>query len=255
MPFPRANGEMEMTTQPVAVELITQSVAVELMTQSVAPVYDRRSVAGYSSTVIDRRYRRQGKTAFTLIELLVVIVIIAVLMGLAFPVFQSIQNQAKKTQAKNDVTQIVTAVNAYYTEYGKYPLTPGTPEDMSYGDGTSNGPLFNEIRNITATQNPRGIIFLSPPDARDQTNARSGIKTSDGQYYDPWGNPYRVRVDTNYDNFVVNPYSSNAGMSKDASGVLAVQAGVIAWSVGKNQTGGTGDKNSADSNDDVISWQ
>ena len=65
---------------------------------------------------------RPRAAAFTLIELLVVIVIIAVLMGLAFPVFSSIQNQAKKTQAKNDLTQIVTAVNAFYTEYGKYPL-------------------------------------------------------------------------------------------------------------------------------------
>jgi general secretion pathway protein G len=193
--------------------------------------------------------------AFTLIELLVVIVIIAVLMGIAFPVFSTIQNQAKKTQAKNDVTQIVTAVNAFYTEYGKYPLTPSSPSDTNYGGGTPNGPLFNELRNNAATQNPRGIIFLSPPDAKDQTNPRGGIKTTDGQYYDPWGTPYLARVDTNYDNFVANPYSANAGTSKDPSGNLAVQAGVIVWSLGKNQVGGMGDKNSTDSNDDVISWQ
>ena len=197
------------------------------------------------------------KTArgFTLIELLVVIVIIAILMGLAFPAFQAVQNQARKTQAKNDLVQIVNAVNAFYTEYGKYPLSPATPADTSYGGAVSNGTLFNELRNIAATENPRGIIFLSPPDAKDQTNARGGIKTSDGQFYDPWGKPYLVRVDTNYDNFVANPYSSNAGSAKDPSGNLAVQAGVIAWSLGKNQTGGTGDKNSTDSNDDIISWQ
>src|SRR4030095_8619261 len=60
--------------------------------------------------------------AFTLIELLVVIAIIAMLIGLLFPAFRAVQDQAKRTQAKNDLTQIVTAVNAYYTEYGKYPL-------------------------------------------------------------------------------------------------------------------------------------
>jgi prepilin-type N-terminal cleavage/methylation domain-containing protein len=207
------------------------------------------------SVIAGARSPARQELAFTLIELLVVIVIIAILMGLAFPVFQSIQNQAKKTQAKNDLTQIVTAVNAFYTEYGKYPLSPATPGDTSYGGATSNGTLFNELRNITPTENPRGIVFLSPPDAKDQTNARNGLKTSDGQYYDPWGKPYLVRVDTNYDNFVTNPYSANAGTTKDPSGTLAVQAGVIAWSVGKNQIGGTGDKNSADSNDDVISWQ
>src|SRR3989449_2467136 len=58
---------------------------------------------------------------FTLIELLVVIAIIAILAGLLFPAFRGVQDQAKRTQAKNDLTQIVTAVNAFYTEYGRYP--------------------------------------------------------------------------------------------------------------------------------------
>ncbi|MEP6709280.1 MAG: prepilin-type N-terminal cleavage/methylation domain-containing protein, partial [Verrucomicrobiota bacterium] len=68
--------------------------------------------------------RRIGKdvSGFTLLELLVVIAIITVLAGLLFPAFIGAQKQAKKTQAKNDVTQIVTAVNGFYTEYGKYPL-------------------------------------------------------------------------------------------------------------------------------------
>src|SRR3982751_5930949 len=74
----------------------------------------------FSRANAEMEMNRSG--AFTLIELLVVIVIISVLAGLAFPVFQSVQNSAKKTQAKNDLTQIVTAVNAFYTEYGKYPL-------------------------------------------------------------------------------------------------------------------------------------
>ena len=51
-----------------------------------------------------------------------VIAIIAVLIGLLFPAFRAVQDQAKRTQAKNDLTQIVNAVNAYYTDYGKYPL-------------------------------------------------------------------------------------------------------------------------------------
>ncbi len=64
---------------------------------------------------------RSGQRAFTLIELLVVITIIVVLMGLLFPAFRSVQDQARRTQAKNDLTQIVTAVNAFYTEYRKVP--------------------------------------------------------------------------------------------------------------------------------------
>ena len=65
--------------------------------------------------------RTRVSGGFTLIELLVVITVIAILMALLFPAFKGVQDQAKRTQAKNDLTQIVTAVNAFYTEYGKYP--------------------------------------------------------------------------------------------------------------------------------------
>src|SRR5207302_996245 len=131
--------------------------------------------------------RNSNHRAFTLIELLLVIVIIAVLMGLAFPAFQGVQNQAKRTQARSDLMQIVIAVNAYYTEYGTYPRTPTTPADTTYGAATTNDQLFNELRAVAAaTQNPRGIVFLSPPDAKDVNNPRSGISSAPataGQYF------------------------------------------------------------------------
>jgi prepilin-type N-terminal cleavage/methylation domain-containing protein len=199
---------------------------------------------------------RQDVAAFTLIELLVVIMIIAVLMGLAFPVFQGVQNQAKKTQARNDLMQIVTAVNAYYTEYGKYPLTPATPADTTYGAMTTNEQLFNELRSVTARQNPREIVFLSPPDVKDVNNPRAGISSAPapaGQYFDPWGNPYMIRVDTDYDNQVNNPYSQNAGSAP------LLRSGVIAWSFGKDalsqSTTTPADKHTGTNKDDVISWQ
>lgn len=202
---------------------------------------------------MEMKFSRRRLFAFTLIELLVVIVIIAVLMGLAFPVYQGVQNQAKKTQAKNDLTQIVTAVNAFYTEYGRYPTTAANETDATYGSSNSNRVLFDELRGIPSPLNTRGIVFLSPPDAKDLTNPRSGIAGATsamaGQYFDPWGNAYLVRIDWNYDNEVPNPYSGNAGATPN------LRSGVIAWSLGKNKTGGISDKKSADSDDDVISWQ
>src|SRR6266481_6735563 len=137
------------------------------------------------------------RDAFTLIELLVVITIIAILLGLLFPAFRGIQNQAKRTQAKNDVTQIVTALNAFYTEYGKYPLV--TADTIISGASTpSNAALFNVLRGLDATNNPRQIVFISPPDVKNPANPRSGIGA--GQYYDPWGTPYLVEIDGDYDN-------------------------------------------------------
>src|SRR6266478_7572310 len=72
-------------------------------------------------------------SGFTLIELLVVITLIIILMAMLFPAFRGVQNQAKKAQAKNDLTQIVTAVNAFYTEYGKYPTAEITDVAATYG--------------------------------------------------------------------------------------------------------------------------
>jgi prepilin-type N-terminal cleavage/methylation domain-containing protein len=206
--------------------------------------------------------KRQPTAAFTLIELLVVIAIIAVLMGIAFPVFSSIQNQARKTQAKNDVTQIVTAVNAFYTEYGKYPL-PATASGDGYsvGDGTtSSKAMFDALRGLDPALNPRQIVFISPAEDTSQASPK-GKLGSDGQFHDPWTSPYSIRIDADYDNKVPNPYGANG------AGTDPIRQGVIAWSLGKNGALGGGaaasatfDKepgtaNTYTSSGDVISWQ
>src|SRR5205809_7657505 len=187
--------------------------------------------------------------AFTLIELLVVIAIIAILVGLLFPAFRAVQDQAKRTQAKNDLTQIVNAVNAYYTDYGKYPLPAGTTGDFIYGPaGNSNPPsnaeLFYTLRGVNAgtmnannAANPRIIVFISPPYVKNDTagNRRSGVSSTDGSYYDPYGTPYDVEIDGNYDNQITtNPYTLNTG-----AGPGTLNIGVIAWSRGKDGAQGT----------------
>ena len=58
-----------------------------------------------------------------------------------------------------------------------------------------------------------------------------------------------MKIDGDYEGKVGNPYTSNAGATPD------LQLGVIAWSLGKDQAGGTGPKNVGTSDDDVISWQ
>jgi prepilin-type N-terminal cleavage/methylation domain-containing protein len=193
----------------------------------------------------------QSSSAFTLIEVLVVITIIAILLGLLFPAFRGVQDQTKRTQAKNDLTQIVTAVNAYYTEYGKYPIVT---DDIPIANTAD---LFYTLRAIASgtantgdAANPRKIVFISPPDAKDQTNPRGGIKTSDGQWYDPWGTTYKVVIDGNYDNTVPNPYGNNNGAGADP-----VRQGVMAWSLGKDGALGNNGDGKFTNSDDVISWQ
>ncbi len=224
MPFSRANAEVEIT---------------------VAAVYDRRTNCEKAPAVIDRRY-----SAFTLIELLVVIVIISVLAGLSFPVYQSVQNSAKKTQAKNDITQVVTAVNAFYTEYGKYPIdsTVTTDAAATYGGTPDSKNLFETLRGKTTTLNTRQIVFISPPEDTNQVSPKGKIGR-DGQFHDPWSTAYVIRIDADYDNQITpNPYGPNNG-----AGPEPIRQGVIAWSLGKDLTLGSGGKFTG--SDDVISWQ
>jgi len=207
--------------------------------------------------------RPHHANAFTLIELLVVIAIIAILVGLLFPAFKAVQNQARQTQAKNDLTQIVNAVNAFYTDYGRYPISGAS--DVTFGPGgnpTNNETLLRELRGCTgtagscvaaATINTRQIVFISPPDVKNSANPRSGIGTAvanEGQYFDPWGSNYVISIDGDYNNQVANPYTANAGGNP-------LSIGVIALSLGADQSGGVGsaDKNAGTASDDVISWQ
>src|SRR6266480_5060648 len=222
------------------------------------PVYPR--LAFHSNAVQERRPHR----AFTLIELLVVIAIIGILLGLLVPSLFTIYERARKTQAKNDLTQIVTAVNAFYTDYGRYPTT-ATSNNVIYGpEGVVSDVLFNELQAChlvngvrtpscctidTAPLNTRRIVYLSPRCSGTAT-ARSGIG-SDGQYYDPWATRYNIEIDADYNNQIANPYPDTA------AGAQSLSLGVIGWSYGKDQTKGT--RNPASPNyggsDDVISWQ
>jgi len=205
-----------------------------------------------------RRIGKQG-SGFTLLELLLVIAIITVLVGLLFPAFQAVQNSAKKTQAKNDLTQIVTAVNAFYTEYGKYPLPSTATTDTIYGpEGTSSADLFYTLRAVASglntgnAINPRQIVFISPPDVKDPASPHAGISPTDGQYYDPWGTVYNVEIDGNYDSQITNPYPDTDG----SAGASPLRQGVIGWAWGNDQTKGSkGVSTNFKGSDDVISWQ
>ncbi|MBU3664498.1 MAG: type II secretion system protein [Chthoniobacterales bacterium] len=185
------------------------------------------------------------RNAFTLIELLVVIAIIAVLAGLAFPAVQGALEQGRKAQARNDLQQLVTAIKAYQLEYGKLPTVADKGEFES-----DNNRLVTVLRGVANEGddkirfNPRMIAFFEPK----VSNAKKGGIGPDGVFYDPWGQPYKIRLDDNYDNAINNFYSQNAGFAN-------LNYSVIAASAGPDKTFGSGDKNSGTAKDDIISWQ
>ncbi len=168
---------------------------------------------------------------FTLIELLVVITIIAILAGLAFPALTGAMRAAKRGQARTDCTNLVIAVKNYYNEYGKYPVT-SAGADITWGpDNTDNNELMTVLMAESPTLNRKNITFIEPPlaEAEGRHGVLDGGGTNIGDFYDPWGTPYFIRVDSDYDSEIESP--------KDSSQVLFM--GVAAWSAGMDNDDST----------------
>jgi len=149
--------------------------------------------------------KKRKLSAFTLIELLIVIVIIAILASVAFPVTALVMEQARKAEAKNEVTNLVNAIKMYELEYGKLPFQAGE-------GGESDLEMFTDQDNIISVLsgynvdglNPRRKPFYEGKTAKnpDSPEPKGGLHGTDEQLQlsDPWGNPYVIWIDSNYDN-------------------------------------------------------
>jgi prepilin-type N-terminal cleavage/methylation domain-containing protein len=199
------------------------------------------------------------RRAFTLIELLIVIAIIGILMALLFPAVGGAMEAAKRAKAKNDLVQIAVAVKAYLTEYGKLPILSSVAsagEHTAWFQGDSTGDKKNSmiIRVLAGEDadglNPRKIVFLETRPAKGTgTNAKDGV-TSDFMFYDPWGTPYAIKLDSNYDNRL-EYYSEDPGKKEN------VTTTVITVSFGKNKKQQDITKSTDDNGrvDDLVSFQ
>ncbi|MFH0908542.1 MAG: prepilin-type N-terminal cleavage/methylation domain-containing protein [bacterium] len=143
--------------------------------------------------------------AFTLIELLVVIAIIGILAALLLPAISSAMTRAEKARAQTDLSQIVTAIKAYYGDYGKMPVATGDNGQADKTYGAKNKPnnqnvVMNILRAKDNVANPKATVFLDVPKESMEGADKDGLTyaAADGYYLDPWGNPYVVSMDTDF---------------------------------------------------------
>lgn len=156
-------------------------------------------------------------SAYTLIELLVVIAIIGLLAALILPGMAIIKTKALRAQAQQQMAEIATAISAYEAKYGRLPMIPGVPgksDDVTFGwDETGPSPtvvittnaaliaiLMDEVTygngqptpNQDHVLNTQRIRFLNA-ERTSELGAR-GLGP-DGEYRDPWGQPYVISLD------------------------------------------------------------
>lgn len=146
-----------------------------------------------------------------MIELLVVIAIIAVLAAAGFAGGNAAMQTARKVTAQAAATSVATAIDQFYTEYSSLPS--GTETAMAT-DGGAGVKLLNILAGLEKgndIENQRKIRFLSLKEAK--SGKRDGVVyngTGDEitGMYDPWGEPYYIVLDADYDQRLAIPAPS-----------------------------------------------
>jgi len=258
---------------------------------------------------------RRPRAAFTLVELLTVIAIIAILAAMLLPALARVKVLAQKKQARLEIDQIANAILKYDSDYGRFPVssaaqTAAGTNDFTYGgvfqtpagpltvgtpvsgnilsnseviailmDNTSlaNGVNTNHIRN------PQQTIFLNAkvsnydPDPLKHDTPVGGVDVN-GVYRDPWGNPYVISLDLNYNEYCNDWFYQKQTVSQQSgqtgwNGLVNPDSGgssdnfqyhgkVMVWSAGPDgmiavKDGGGNNVNaiSGVNKDNVVSWQ
>jgi prepilin-type N-terminal cleavage/methylation domain-containing protein len=254
-------------------------------------------------------HTRRHRAGFTLIELLVVIAIIAILAGMLLPVLSAAKKHAQVVLAQTQISGIVTAIEAYDSAYGRFPVSGAVQSLAGTNDFTYGGSLFSNniaplgtlpssdliyttnnseviaiLMNITnypngsgATananyqKNPQQTIFLNAKMVND-TNTWPGVGP-DLVYRDPWGNPYVITMDLNYDEQcqdafydlqTVSKQNGQTGYNGLVNSTDPLGAGdnfryhgkVMVWSAGPNGKIDSGDPaTDRENRDNVLGWK
>ncbi len=175
------------------------------------------------------------------------ILVTLLLLVIAALIFVTLLRKMTSTATKSQTLELKQAIETYYTEYRTFPAANAdapSPQDRST---ESNFELMNALmptEDYTPGMSPRKIAFYGGIPATRKSNGQyhSGIRTHpDGskELLDPWGNHYRVIMDTNHDDQVTAP--AWAGQSEP------LQQSVIVWSPGPDGKDET-------ARDNITSW-
>jgi prepilin-type N-terminal cleavage/methylation domain-containing protein len=191
------------------------------------------------------RSNRRSLRGFTLVELLVVISIIVVLAALSFGAAQVAIKRANALKTRTSAMAIASAVEQYYQEYSKLPTIGGATDEVRT-EGEAGVDLLLVLlgkEDDTGTmQNPRKLPFLTIETGKNRN--KGGLIYSNGGaggqiegLYDAWGQPFFIKMDTEYEDEILDPL---------IQGNVVRNKKVIVYSYGADKRIGGGD--------DVKTW-
>jgi hypothetical protein len=197
--------------------------------------------------------------------------------------------------------QIVTAIQGYDSAYGRLPTSYTTNTDLTFGgtirneNGTPNSIGSRDAGGILLSNNNLIAILMdftnypnsgAPPSAFPNLNHQRNPQQTkflnatmvgdtalpgvgpDLMYRDPWGNPYIITLDLNYDEYCEDTfYRSNSVSQGGVNGLIqcpndpapdnwAYRGKVMVWSAGPNKKADPMDKaNDSENKDNVLSWK
>lgn len=174
-------------------------------------------------------------------ELLFLAGVLLLVFSVVGPGWLHLRHRQQLAMARSDIRTLMEAGGRYYREYGTWPCRRASEAgDARFGRRPPpNGDVLNVLRSVAGSGNQeyqlneQRMVFLEVEPYRA---GWSGL-SADGDFLDPWGQPYEMVFDTDFDNV--------CEVADSVYGRLMGE-GMVIWSSGPDRLSETAD--------DIRSW-